>query len=720
MDRRSRLLQRAGLAGAVMLTMVAVAASAPLDIAVVKVPGGGEPNGPDYDYYMGKYEITVAQYFAFLNDAEANQDNERGQYMLFDPSSGDVGIPDGSYLDGIFDISDCDTTFTYGPHYGVAYDANQPVGSRYVYDPNDANMPIVGVSWVGAVKFCNWLTINQGIDPNQRCYEEGPTVEDWYPVTISKIEWAERDLTDAERQDLVENYAGFRLPMDNIGLQNGFIDGQPNAYNEWYKAAAYDPGAPNATRTGEHGETIPPLHWEYGYGSDELDLTQANFTIYDSNQPGGVDPNTLRVPAPVGSYEGSSGNYYGIEDLSGNVYEWGQDYSNSISDPVRHATRGKAFNSGEPTAAMRHYRQIYNGTYFVGFRVVQCNSFALTVSEVNGHLGDVTVTPDQSTYAPGSLVTLTAVPNVGEQFSYWQGDLDAEDQLENPITVAMSQDRSISAVFGTPPVTYELTTSVTGQGSVSPSGASYVEEATAKLVATADPNWEFVEWQGDVSQAERTDNPLLLTMNQDRTVEAVFEQPPPVQYALTTSVEGQGSVDPNAGLYVANEELSVLALAADGWVFDRWSGDVAQEDRASNPLTLAMTRNRSIKAVFAEAPPPLYTLSTQIEGNGNVLPASGPYNQDASVRLIATPDSGWFFAGWSGDVPTDQEMANPLELTMDQDRLVTARFTEQAPAGAPGISPLAPPCVVPSAAMVTGLFVLGWGLTSTRRGGFRR
>ena len=36
-----------------------------------------QPLGPEYSFSMGRYEVTVAQYVAFLNDAQANQGNER-------------------------------------------------------------------------------------------------------------------------------------------------------------------------------------------------------------------------------------------------------------------------------------------------------------------------------------------------------------------------------------------------------------------------------------------------------------------------------------------------------------------------------------------------------------------------------------------------------------------------------------------------------------------
>ena len=34
-------------------------------------PSTQQPNGPEYSFSMGRYEVTVAQYMTFLNDAEA-------------------------------------------------------------------------------------------------------------------------------------------------------------------------------------------------------------------------------------------------------------------------------------------------------------------------------------------------------------------------------------------------------------------------------------------------------------------------------------------------------------------------------------------------------------------------------------------------------------------------------------------------------------------------
>ena len=41
------------------------------------------------------------------------------------------------------------------------------------------------------------------------------------------------------------------------------------------------------------------------------------------------------------------------------------------------------------------------------------------------------------------------------------------------------------------------------------------------LTATADPDWDFINWSGD---ANSTDNPLIITILGDTNITAIFEQ----------------------------------------------------------------------------------------------------------------------------------------------------------------------------------------------------
>jgi len=73
-----------------------------------------------------------------------------------------------------------------------------------------------------------------------------------------------------------------------------------------------------------------------------------------------------------------------------------------------------------------------------------------------------------------------------------------------------------------------------------------------------------------------------------------------------------------------------------------------------------------------------YKLAIIMNGNGTVTknPAEATYSYSTEVTLTATPDTGWSFSGWTGDlVSTD----NPVNITMDSDKDVTATFVAGSP-----------------------------------------
>ena len=59
-------------------------------------------------------------------------------------------------------------------------------------------------------------------------------------------------------------------------------------------------------------------------------------------------------------------------------------------------------------------------------------------------MGNIIQIPEQSTYQRGTVVELTAIPENGWIFDYWQGDLTGS---MNPTTITMNANKSIVAVF---------------------------------------------------------------------------------------------------------------------------------------------------------------------------------------------------------------------------------------------------------------------------------
>jgi Zn-dependent metalloprotease/PKD repeat protein len=146
------------------------------------------------------------------------------------------------------------------------------------------------------------------------------------------------------------------------------------------------------------------------------------------------------------------------------------------------------------------------------------------------------------------------------------------------------------------------------------------------------------------------------------------------QYTLTTNTVGQGSItlDPPGGTYCEGTVVTLTATPAAGWQFDNWSGDLSG---TTNPTTITMSSNKSVTANFSQLPVPDYTLTVNTVGQGSVTldPPGGTYPEGTVVTLTATPDSGWKFDNWSGDLTGT---ANPDTITMDADKTVTANFSE--------------------------------------------
>ncbi len=64
------------------------------------------------------------------------------------------------------------------------------------------------------------------------------------------------------------------------------------------------------------------------------------------------------------------------------------------------------------------------------------------------------------------------------------------------------------------------------------------------------------------------------------------------------------------------------------------------------------------------------TIDSSINGR---ITGAGTYDIGASAALTATPNSGYFFSGWTGDASGTE---NPLAITMDADKTVGATFVE--------------------------------------------
>jgi uncharacterized repeat protein (TIGR02543 family) len=90
-----------------------------------------------------------------------------------------------------------------------------------------------------------------------------------------------------------------------------------------------------------------------------------------------------------------------------------------------------------------------------------------------------------------------------------------------------------------------------------------------------------------------------------------------------------------------------------------------------------------IYATYTPSAPPQYTVTVNTSGNGSVTlnPPGGVYSAGTNVTLTATPDSGWQFSGWGGDI---SGTTNPATITVNSNMTITANFTEIGATGTVG------------------------------------
>ncbi|AUC13900.1 hypothetical protein BTO06_01460 [Tenacibaculum sp. SZ-18] len=361
--------------------------------------------------------------------------------------------------------------------------------------------------------------------------------------------------------------------------------------------------------------------------------------------------------------------------FANNIVQGGH-YSQTDADPLlrsdyRLLTGSPALDSGDNTKVpgaltkdLGGQDRIQNTTVDLGAYegVNQTLTFALTINTTNGSVS-TNPNPTNGTYDDGTSVTLTATPDAGYEFVEWSGDASG---TTNPLIITMDADKTITATFA--PIQRTLTVNATN-GAVTtdpnPTNGTYDDGTSVTLTATPDAGYEFVEWSGDASG---TTNPLIITMDADKTITATFA---PIQRTLTVNAtNGAVTTNPNPtnGTYDDGTSVTLTATPDAGYEFVEWSGDASG---TTNPLIITMDADKTITATFAPIQRTLTVNATNGIVTTNPNPTNGTYDDGTSVTLTATPDAGYEFVEWSGDA---SGTTNPLIITMDADKTITATF----------------------------------------------
>jgi len=394
---------------------------------------------------------------------------------------------------------------------------------------------------------------------------------------------------------------------------------------------------------------------------------------------------------------------------------------------------------------------LYAGTYGGGvFRYDAASSYALTITASPSVGGIITKSPDQPTYAPGAVVTLTASANPGYTFTGWSGDLAG---TANPTTVTMDADKTVTAAFtaidyGEPKSTHTWLDYPAETTDV----RSYdVDVCIDAFPSDPDPAWLYyfaiqtdfsdggggahgglqwasggqkanwggydLRWTGDTQSivvdqpwttgtwyryhvargAQQPDNTWAwgfwitdLTTNTQHYLGDIYSKGSSISGCVVWMETGYGVVatTPRAQVRWRNPGYTYGALQTTGYPaagYATYNGTCIEPHTtdqyvvSANPREWVQLTNASVRTIPANTylwKDGTFTLTTtpSPSSGGTVTksPDQPTYAPGTVVTLTAIPATGYTFTSWSGAF---NGTTNPVIITMDADKTVTATFT---------------------------------------------
>ena len=205
------------------------------------------------------------------------------------------------------------------------------------------------------------------------------------------------------------------------------------------------------------------------------------------------------------------------------------------------------------------------------------------------------------------------------------------------------------------PYTITISTNNPTMGSASVTLQPTCSSPIARIQATANTNYHFIQWNDG-----NTANPRILNLSSDTSFTAIFASD--YSYINVICNDSTRGIVSGSGLYSYMTPVTISATAFPDYHFQRWN-----DGNTQNPRTVYATQDSTFSALF------LPNLSTITVNNNNPLmgtvSGSGTYYYQNQIVISATPFTGHHFTFWNDGITT-----NPRTISVSQDSTFTANF----------------------------------------------
>ncbi len=301
-----------------------------------------------------------------------------------------------------------------------------------------------------------------------------------------------------------------------------------------------------------------------------------------------------------------------IKNKSGNVVTLGYvgtDFKGVITVDNIILSDAKGVNRiSEPTASM---------TVLVNKLTVNSNDTTMGVVFGGGY------------FNRGSKVTISAEAKYGYVFSKW-----SDGSTDTTRVVTLNSNTNLTAIF----LTNIHTVTLSGKNGTVKGAGEYQHGKEVEIEAIPDYGYHFVKWSDGDTLAKRK---FTILDNVNLTAEFAIN-------VYKVELKSENGVTQGSGEYNHGSTANINAVAAVGYHFVKWSDGVTKAKRS-----IVVLSDTTLTAEFA-----INQYMVSVTAKNGKVEGTGEYDYGSIADLVAIPDEGYHFIGWSdGETEAERSIA---------------------------------------------------------------